>query len=310
MGRTALPLTPPYVVYLGPVGAPTPGQGDALELSPMRPDTVLMAVTPEAPPSQAACAISRTSVMLGVILAKKGMSGPAASRTHWQICVTTSGTCPHARPMPRSPMPWGQLRLSSRASGFAGRVSLTSSCQSSLLDTAMMEATTTRSGKSRLSSRTVSTQYCAVFSEMSSMFRNELWLGPYVCPLVVPRTMRGDTLVMRSRSRAYVLVTQNPQPCSKARRIILADVHGGAEARPNGLGKRMPAKSKDTSTWSTGVVMGGSTGVSPMSVWPSSDMRYLCMNHAAFLPSLAASTVMVLPAQSPPAKIHGAWRDW
>ena len=30
------------------------------------------------------------------------------------------------------------------------------------------------------------------------MFRKELWPGPYTGPEVVPRTMRGDTLVIMS----------------------------------------------------------------------------------------------------------------
>merc|ERR1719468_866138 len=49
MGFTALPLTPPYVVFFS---LPTLGQALPLALRPMRPDTVLMAVTPSAPHSQ------------------------------------------------------------------------------------------------------------------------------------------------------------------------------------------------------------------------------------------------------------------
>lgn len=57
-GRVALPDTPPYVVIFW---APTAGQAVASDLSPIRPLIVLMAVTPVAPPSLAAIAISRTS---------------------------------------------------------------------------------------------------------------------------------------------------------------------------------------------------------------------------------------------------------
>ena len=48
-GRTALPETPPYVVLFS---LPTAGQGLALAFNPIRPDTVLMAVTPSAPPTR------------------------------------------------------------------------------------------------------------------------------------------------------------------------------------------------------------------------------------------------------------------
>ncbi len=48
---TAFPDTPPYVVF---PSFPTAGQALPLELRPIRPETVLMAVTPSAPPSLAA----------------------------------------------------------------------------------------------------------------------------------------------------------------------------------------------------------------------------------------------------------------
>lgn len=46
-GRTAFPETPPYVVRLS---RPTPGQGSPFPLRPMRPERVLVAVTPSAFP--------------------------------------------------------------------------------------------------------------------------------------------------------------------------------------------------------------------------------------------------------------------
>merc|ERR1719468_629246 len=100
MDFTALPLTPPYVVFFS---LPMLGQALPLALSPMRPDTVLMAVTPSAPPSLAALAISTMLVTLGVSLANTGMvetslTQPQMSRTMW-------GFWPHARPIPLSPMP-------------------------------------------------------------------------------------------------------------------------------------------------------------------------------------------------------------
>ena len=57
------------------------------------------------------------SVTLGVSLAKKGMSTTAL--THRQMFRTSSGSCPQASPIPLSPIPWGQDRLSSRASAPA-----------------------------------------------------------------------------------------------------------------------------------------------------------------------------------------------
>ena len=48
IGRTALPLTPPYVVFFC---IPTAGQAWPFEFRPIKPDTVLIAVTPSAPPS-------------------------------------------------------------------------------------------------------------------------------------------------------------------------------------------------------------------------------------------------------------------
>ena len=47
IGRTALPLTPPYVVRFS---FPTAGHAWPFEFRPIKPDTVLIAVTPSAPP--------------------------------------------------------------------------------------------------------------------------------------------------------------------------------------------------------------------------------------------------------------------
>ena len=67
------------------------------------------------------------------------------------------------------------------------------------------------------------------------MLRKAPWPGPKVCPLVVPRTILGATLVTTSLSKEKVLVTANPQPASKPRLIIGQVVAGGAEASPKGL---------------------------------------------------------------------------
>ncbi len=86
-GLVALPETPPYVVLCA---TPTAGQASVEGLTCMRPDIVLMAVTPVAPPSLAARAISRISVTLGVSFAKKG-TGPHTSLTHLQMSRTNAG---------------------------------------------------------------------------------------------------------------------------------------------------------------------------------------------------------------------------
>lgn len=68
IGLMAVPDTPPYVVRLP---APTAGQGVPSAFNPMRPETVLVAVTPSAPPSLAALAMLTISVTFGVNLAKR-----------------------------------------------------------------------------------------------------------------------------------------------------------------------------------------------------------------------------------------------
>mmetsp|Transcript_11752 Transcript_11752/g.29696 ORF Transcript_11752/g.29696 Transcript_11752/m.29696 type:complete len:203 (+) Transcript_11752:932-1540(+) len=169
MGRVALPDMPPYVVRFS---LPTAGHALLSPCTPISVDTVLMAVTPDAPPSCAARAMTVMSVTLGVSLAKNGMVHTSFSQR--QISSTSSGSCPHARPMPRSPMPWGQLRLSSSASAPLACAILASSCQSSLLKPHMMLAITTCCGKSVFSSVTALHQYAALFSLMSSMFRKDV----------------------------------------------------------------------------------------------------------------------------------------
>lgn len=57
---------------------------------------------------------------------------------------------------------------------------------------------------------------------------------------------------MFTLSREKVLVRANPQPCSKALRIIGVLVVGGALARPNGFGNLIPHISTLMSTVSMG----------------------------------------------------------
>jgi hypothetical protein len=57
----------------------------------------------------------------------------------------------------------------------------------------------------------------------------------------------------KSLSSEKVLVTAKPQPASKERRIISAEVDGVALAKPNGFGKVIPATSTERSTLSISV---------------------------------------------------------
>merc|ERR1711871_588993 len=155
-------------------------------------------------------------VTFGVILGKMGMCGTASTH-HLVISSTISGTSPHASPMPRSPIPCGQERFSSIMSHPDSAVIWASSCQSALLYPHMMEEMTTCSGCFSLSHLTPSTQYAADFSEMSSILVKPVMLVPTLCPVGM---ILGETFVMRSWSREYVLVTAKPHPYWKPRSII------------------------------------------------------------------------------------------
>ena len=81
------------------------------------------------------------SVMLGVSFTKKGRR--TAARTHREMSRTSSASWPHARPMPRSPIPCGHERFSSSASAPDASASRASCSQSSLLKPHIMLAITT-----------------------------------------------------------------------------------------------------------------------------------------------------------------------
>ena len=102
---------------------------------------VLMAESASAPPRLAARAGMRMSEMFGVSLTMTGVR--AFSFTQPVICWQYSGTCPTAEPMPRSLMPCGQPKLSSRPSAPASSARCTMSCQVSRLLSTMSEAMTT-----------------------------------------------------------------------------------------------------------------------------------------------------------------------
>mmetsp|Transcript_828 Transcript_828/g.1476 ORF Transcript_828/g.1476 Transcript_828/m.1476 type:complete len:299 (-) Transcript_828:255-1151(-) len=123
-------------------------------------------------------------------------------------------------------------------------------------------------------------------------------------PLVDPRTIRGDTLVIRSLSRLKVFVTQKAQPASNPRRIISPVVAAVADARPNGFLNFRPSISMLMSTSSMGLWNSGSR-ISAGTAPPADSCRRLCMCQLAVFPSLAASTVIVAPTRSPPANSQG-----
>ena len=78
--------------------------------------------------------------MLGVSLTMTGVR--ATSFTHSVIMQAYSGTWPTAEPMPRSLMPCGQPKFSSRPSAPVSSVRLTMSCQVSRFDSTMSETMT------------------------------------------------------------------------------------------------------------------------------------------------------------------------
>ncbi len=109
---------------------------------------VLIRLTASAPPSFAARAGRRMSVMFGVSLT---ITGIRVCCLHQRATISMySGTCPTAEPMPRSLIPCGQPKLSSTpsapVSSTKGRiVRHDASSQGTISDT-----TSARSGQSRL----------------------------------------------------------------------------------------------------------------------------------------------------------------
>ena len=101
---------------------------------------VLMAESASAPPRRAARATVRMSVMLGVSFTSTGVR--ATSFTHSVIMQAYSGTWPTALPMPRSLMPCGQPKFSSRPSAPASSERFTMSCQASRFDSTISDAMT------------------------------------------------------------------------------------------------------------------------------------------------------------------------
>jgi len=129
---------------------------------------VLMALRPVAPPRRAARPGSSMWVMLGVILAQTGSL--VADFTQPQTSSRMSGSWPMAAPILRSGRPWGQEKLSSKASTPAASQRWMSSIQASRLNSSMTEAMRAPGGWLSLQRLNSSSQRWKGRSLMSSMF--------------------------------------------------------------------------------------------------------------------------------------------
>ena len=94
---------------------------------------VLMSESPCAPASTAATPGSRMSPMLGVSLTSTGIVEYSTAQP--AISLSTLGSWPTAEPMPRSHMPCGQPKFSSRPSAPVSSTRLMISRQSSFVST-------------------------------------------------------------------------------------------------------------------------------------------------------------------------------
>ncbi len=118
-------------------------------------------------------------VTLGVSLTMTG--SVAASFTHSVTMQVYSGTCPTAAPMPRSLMPCGQPKFSSRPSQPVSSERLTISCHASRLDSTISETMSACFGYLRLTSRISRRFTSSGRSVMSSMLlRPIMRCGPDV----------------------------------------------------------------------------------------------------------------------------------
>lgn len=115
-------------------------------------------------------------------------------------------TCPQAKPIPDSPIPCGQDKFNSRPSAPADSAIWLSFVQSSRLYEHIMLAIKILLGKSCFNSRILLIQYKSVFSEISSIFKNDPCSGPYKCLDVVPLIILGETLVTMSYDKNEIVI--------------------------------------------------------------------------------------------------------
>ena len=245
---------------------------------------VLISDTASAPPSCAARAGWRMSVMLGVSLT---MTGMRVFALHQRATISMySGTWPTAEPMPRSLMPCGQPKFSSMPSAPVSSTTGRIAFQASSSQGTISETTSARSGQSRLTcliSLQVDLQV-AVGDQLDVVEAEQPAVG--APDRAVARAVDVDD---RRASSPSVFHTTPPQPALKARTTLYSLSVGGAEASQNGFGDLMPTK-----------LVRRSAMLMPSR--SSASARW--MLSAASRPCATAATVRSSPptTQSPPAQ--------
>src|SRR6266496_5315187 len=177
--------------------------------------------------------VGTTEWTLGVSFVMTGIV--AASITHSTTMQAISGSCPTAAPMPRSVIPCGQPKFNSIPCAPVSSVCLMSSCQLSLLLSAISETIIALSGYSF----TISLISLRFTSSGRSLMSSILLKPIIFVPLKSTAEYRDDTFFICEPS---VFHTIPPQPASSARFTLYFLSVGGALASQKGLGERMPRK--------------------------------------------------------------------
>src|SRR4051794_32146420 len=152
----------------------------------------------------------------------------------------------------------GQEKFSSKPSTPTSWHAVVSACQLrsslSLPEPAMIEAMRIRSGKAFLIFSRRGIHQSMVLSEISSQFHEamsvvsgRLFIERRAAPLSARRNFVFGPFTFTTGCSPMVFVTTPPHPASKARRMFESDSVGGAEARRNGFGKRIPVNVVDRS---------------------------------------------------------------
>src|SRR5436305_4038973 len=155
----------------------------------------------------------------------------------------------------------GQEKFSSNPSTPASWHAVVSACQLrsslSLPEPAMIDAMRMRSGCAFLIFSRRGIHQSVVLSEISSQFHEatsvvfgRLFMERRTSLLSARRNFVFGPFTFTTGCRPIVFVTTPPQPASKARRMFESDSVGGAEARRNGFGKRIPVNVVDRSAMS------------------------------------------------------------
>ena len=208
-----------------------------------------------APPRNVASASSTMLAVAGVSLTHTGTV--ATALTAWVDTEHSTGSLPTLAPMSTRSM-WGHEKLSSIASAPASWTPSTRVCQLasslSLPEPAMIEATRIRSGQARLIEAILGSHQSIGLSEISSQFQDATRVvsGRLAIDTREPLLSARMNFVLGPATlttgwRPMVLVTTPPQPASYARRMLLSDSVGGADASRNGFSKRRPVNTVDRS---------------------------------------------------------------